>query len=321
MPWIIPDHLQMDVPMSRILPVIYDEASPEARAEHDRELQLRGRMTNMKRIMLHSPVAHRIYAEWFTLRELLRPALPDRAIWLLSLAIAKASHADTPVTFFRRALIDSGLQPETIVPDADETVLMDFGKAIVASANAIPDRLWKRLADRYDEPTLVNLVAFAGIMIATTVFTNVVEVDLDPELNGYREAKPDSGVTIDHIDHLVLTVKNIEATCAFYSKALGMTVETFGHERKALRFGHQKINLHELGHEFEPKAKAATPGSGDLCFITKTPLDAVIAHLDHLGIAIEEGPVARTGATGPIRSIYIRDPDGNLVEIANIMTD
>ncbi|WP_244518176.1 VOC family protein [Phyllobacterium sp. OV277] len=128
-------------------------------------------------------------------------------------------------------------------------------------------------------------------------------------------------MTIDHLDHLVLTVKNIEATCVFYSKALGMTLETFDHQRKALRFGNQKINLHELGHEFEPKAKAATPGSGDLCFITKTPLDRVIAQLDQLGIAIEEGPVARTGATGPIRSVYIRDPDGNLVEIANIMTD
>ncbi|MGN8021780.1 hypothetical protein ACTJJ7_13830 [Phyllobacterium sp. 22229] len=172
--------------MSRISPIVYEDAAPDIRAEHDRELQLRGRMTNMKRIMLHSPVAHRIYAEWFTLRDLLRPALPDRAIWLLSLAIAQASHADVPVTFFRRALIDSGLQPETIVPDADETVLIDFGKAIVADANAVPERLWNKLAARYDEPTLVNLVAFAGIMIATAVFTNVVEVELDPELHSYR---------------------------------------------------------------------------------------------------------------------------------------
>ncbi|WP_244642670.1 VOC family protein [Phyllobacterium sp. 628] len=123
---------------------------------------------------------------------------------------------------------------------------------------------------------------------------------------------------MNHIDHLVLTVESIERTCTFYADALGMMVETFGQDRKALRFGNQKINLHQAGHEFEPKAKAPTPGSGDLCFITATPLESVIAHLGALDIVIEEGPVARTGATGPLRSIYIRDPDYNLVEIANI---
>ena len=122
---------------------------------------------------------------------------------------------------------------------------------------------------------------------------------------------------IERLDHLVLTVTDIGRTCAFYADALGMQVVTFGSDRKALAFGSQKINLHESGREVEPKAKKPTPGSADLCFITATPLDEVIAHLAACGVGIEEGPVPRTGATGPIRSLYIRDPDGNLIEIAN----
>jgi catechol 2,3-dioxygenase-like lactoylglutathione lyase family enzyme len=124
-------------------------------------------------------------------------------------------------------------------------------------------------------------------------------------------------IRIDHLDHLVLTVASIDATCDFYARALGMAVETFGADRKALRFGDQKINLHQAGHEFEPKALRPMPGSADLCFIAATPLAEVVAHLQALGIAIEEGPVGRTGATGPIRSVYLRDPDANLIEISN----
>ncbi|MGF6229728.1 catechol 2,3-dioxygenase-like lactoylglutathione lyase family enzyme [Inquilinus ginsengisoli] len=124
-------------------------------------------------------------------------------------------------------------------------------------------------------------------------------------------------IRIDHLDHLVLTVASIEATRDFYARALGMTVEVFGQGRTALRFGDQKINLHQAGREFEPKALRPTPGSADLCFIAATPLEEVVAHLDSLGIAIEEGPVPRTGATGPIRSVYLRDPDANLIEISN----
>lgn len=124
-------------------------------------------------------------------------------------------------------------------------------------------------------------------------------------------------IRIDHLDHLVLTVASIEATCDFYARALGMQVETFGEGRKALRFGDQKINLHKAGREFEPKALRPTPGSADLCFIAATPLAEVIGHLQSLCIAIEEGPVPRTGATGPIRSVYLRDPDANLIEISN----
>lgn len=124
-------------------------------------------------------------------------------------------------------------------------------------------------------------------------------------------------IRIDHIDHFVLTVASVEATCAFYERVLGMEVQTFGEGRKALRFGEQKINLHLAGHEFEPKAKAPRPGSADFCLIASVPLNDVIAHLGKLEIPIELGPVGRTGATGPIRSVYIRDPDANLVEIAN----
>jgi catechol 2,3-dioxygenase-like lactoylglutathione lyase family enzyme len=123
---------------------------------------------------------------------------------------------------------------------------------------------------------------------------------------------------IDHLDHLVLTVADIDTTVAFYSSALGMEVVTFGN-RKALRFGEQKINLHQAGKEFEPKAAHPTPGSGDLCFITKTPIAEVISHLKTLHHLIEEGPVERTGAVGTIRSIYLRDPDLNLLEISNYL--
>ena len=119
------------------------------------------------------------------------------------------------------------------------------------------------------------------------------------------------------IDHVVLTVRDIERTISFYERVLGMTAVTFGGGRRALAFGDQKLNLHQAGREFEPKAAAPTPGSVDLCFVTDTPLDDVIARLAEHGVAIEHGPVAKTGARGPLRSIYVRDPDGDLIEIAN----
>ncbi|WP_313526320.1 VOC family protein [Stutzerimonas kunmingensis] len=124
---------------------------------------------------------------------------------------------------------------------------------------------------------------------------------------------------IDYLDHLVLTVADIETTVDFYTRVLGMQVVTFGEGRKALTFGNQKINLHQAGYEFEPKAERPAPGSADLCFIVATSLDDVIAHLNEHGVAIIEGPVQRTGATGPIRSVYLRDPDLNLIELSNQM--
>lgn len=122
---------------------------------------------------------------------------------------------------------------------------------------------------------------------------------------------------ISHLDHLVLTVVDIENTCNFYQTVLGFEVITFKGNRKALKFGHQKINLHQLGKEFEPKALQPTPGSPDLCFISDTSISEVVAHLNQLNIQIEEGPVERTGAMHPILSVYIRDPDQNLIEISN----
>ena len=124
-------------------------------------------------------------------------------------------------------------------------------------------------------------------------------------------------IRIDRVDHFVITVKDVEATCAFYAKVLGMEPVTFAGGRRGLAFGRQKINLHPASTEYEPKARTAQPGTGDFCLITETPLGDVIAHLKACAVPIEQGPVPKTGATGPIRSVYFRDPDGNLVEVSN----
>ena len=121
---------------------------------------------------------------------------------------------------------------------------------------------------------------------------------------------------IDRLDHLVLTVADLDATVDFYARVLGMTAVKFGAGRTALTFGTSKINLHRAGHEFEPKAERPTPGSADLCLISAGPLEQVIEELGAHGVEIEEGPVERTGATGPILSVYCRDPDRNLIEIS-----
>ncbi len=124
-------------------------------------------------------------------------------------------------------------------------------------------------------------------------------------------------MVIDRIDHFVLTVADVPATCDFYRKVLGMEVLTFGDGRKALGFGEQKINLHQKGHEFEPKAAWPTAGSGDFCLTTATSLAQVVVDLAAVGVAVELGPVERTGARAKLRSVYFRDPDGNLVEVSN----
>lgn len=125
---------------------------------------------------------------------------------------------------------------------------------------------------------------------------------------------------VSSLDHLVLTVADIDATVAFYCDVLGMVAQVFypadGSTRTALKFGNQKINLHPKGGEFDPKAQHPTAGSADLCFLTEVGLDEWAVHFETHGVGIEEGPVSRTGAIGSIRSIYVRDPDQNLIEIS-----
>jgi catechol 2,3-dioxygenase-like lactoylglutathione lyase family enzyme len=121
---------------------------------------------------------------------------------------------------------------------------------------------------------------------------------------------------IDRLDHLVLTVADVEATVDFYTRVLGLRAETFDGGRRALVFGRQKINLHQAGREFTPRAERPTAGSGDFCVVTGTPLHQVQAELAAAGVEVEVGPVTKQGALGPMRSVYVRDPDRNLVEIA-----
>lgn len=128
--------------------------------------------------------------------------------------------------------------------------------------------------------------------------------------------------SIDRLDHLVLTVADVAATVAFYCRVLGTTSAVFqpadGSRRTALTFGNQKINLHAADAPFAPNAQCPAPGSADLCFLSDTPLSEWQVHFASLGVEVEEGPVARTGATGPIMSLYLRDPDGNLIEVSNV---
>jgi catechol 2,3-dioxygenase-like lactoylglutathione lyase family enzyme len=127
-------------------------------------------------------------------------------------------------------------------------------------------------------------------------------------------------MNIVRLDHLVLTVMDVEKTCAFYCGVLGMKRMTFSEDRTALHFGHQKINLHAFDWDYYLKAKTPTPGSADLCFIVDIAVDEWVTELAEKEIQLIEGPVKRTGAAGPLRSIYFRDPDGNLIELSNALT-
>ena len=126
-------------------------------------------------------------------------------------------------------------------------------------------------------------------------------------------------IEIDRLDHLVLTVADLDATCGFYERVLGMERRTFGDGRTALHFGRQKLNLHEASNPVDPNVRHATPGSADLCFITETPIEDVVAHLAVEAVPIITGPGERSGATGRLMSVYVYDPDENLVEIANLL--
>lgn len=123
-------------------------------------------------------------------------------------------------------------------------------------------------------------------------------------------------IELDRLDHLVLTCRDLDATAAWYERVLGMRRVTFAQNRTALAFGNQKINLHQQGREVKPNAAAAAPGTADICFITSQPTEDVVAHLGACGVTIERGPVAQSGALGAMTSVYMRDPDGNLVEVA-----
>lgn len=126
-----------------------------------------------------------------------------------------------------------------------------------------------------------------------------------------------TGIELDRLDHFVLTVRDVEASCDFYEKVLGMSREVFDLGRIALHYGRQKINIHPYPSPIEPKAAVPSPGSADLCFVAVTPMEEVIAHLTARNVPIEDGPVARSGAVGPMTSVYFRDPDGNLIEVSN----
>ena len=124
-------------------------------------------------------------------------------------------------------------------------------------------------------------------------------------------------IKVDRLDHLVLTVQNLDATCRFYERVLGMERRTFGVDRTTLFFGRQKINLHEAARPIDPNVRHATPGSADLCFITETPMAEIMAHLAAEGVEIITGPGERSGARATLNSVYVYDPDENLIEIAN----
>jgi len=147
----------------------------------------------------------------------------------------------------------------------------------------------------------------------------MIELNRRPRAEGHLTTAILNTMTIDHLDHLVLTVTDLDRTLAFYQRVLGMRVETFGDGRQALRFGQQKINLHQVGHEIDPKAHRPTPGSADLCFISATPVAQLVQELAAQQVPLELGPVERTGATGRICSVYFRDPDHNLLEVSNYL--
>ena len=168
--------------MPRIPPLKEDDASPDQRAAISQELAARGRMTNLKWIQAHSPAALRIYGEWFALKAELSPVIGDRAVFVFSLAISEAQGAAIPVGFFRRALSGIGADPDHLQPDEAEQLLQRFGTALGRDAQSVADDLWDELRLRYDAVTLVNLVAFAGIMVATTVFANLVRAVPDEDV-------------------------------------------------------------------------------------------------------------------------------------------
>lgn len=171
--------------MPRLLPLDPGTATGAIAAGLDEERRLRGRLTNLKLIQARSPVALRVYGEWFALKDALNAKLSDRAVFILSMAISEAQRSSIPIGFFRRALSKAGFDLDNLVLSDEEALLQEFGSVVGRDANAVSDDLWLKLAARYDDTVLVDLVAFAGIMVATTVFANVVQAEPDGDLVPY----------------------------------------------------------------------------------------------------------------------------------------
>lgn len=172
--------------MAHIPQVDQAALTPEQKAAQDEELRLRGRMTDMKRTLLHSPAALRVYGEWFTLRAELLPVIGDRAIFIFAHAISRAGNSLTGIAFMRRALAKLGVDPDALELSPEEAELARFGAAIGRDPHGVGNDLWAPLRARYSDKTLVDLVAFAGIMVATNVFMLVVDTPLDAELEPFR---------------------------------------------------------------------------------------------------------------------------------------
>lgn len=176
--------------MKRLTPISYETAPDVLKIGLDEELRARGRLTNLKLIQARSPAALRVYGEWFALKEALNAKLSDRAVFIFSLAISEAQRSPIPIGFFRRALKKAGLDPDRLELSGEEQLLQEFGRVLGRDSNAVSDELWLRLAEIYDETVLVDLVAFAGMMVATTVFANIVRADPDEDLVAFLKPSP-----------------------------------------------------------------------------------------------------------------------------------
>lgn len=179
--------------MARIPPLAYDDAPPDARAAHDHHQREIGRITNMKRTLLHSVPAFHALMEWYPLRDAVRPFLGERLTHLFAHAVSTETDCLICSTFFRRLLIDSGEDPDALVLDDRDRVVVAFGRQLGKDAHGVSETMYADLARRFTPEQIVALTAFGAIMLATNVFNNALRVDLDGYLEPYRAAAPASG--------------------------------------------------------------------------------------------------------------------------------
>jgi hypothetical protein len=173
--------------MARVSMTNYENASPEVRAAYDEQVAKNGRITNMKRTLLHSVPAYHAYMEWYTLRDEILPIIGERGVVIFSHAISTGSHCLICSTFFRRYLIDAGEDPNHLTLNEREQLLVDYGRHFATNANAIPEDIYQRLAANYNETELLQLTAFAGIMVATNLLNNALQIPLDEVLYKYKD--------------------------------------------------------------------------------------------------------------------------------------